>query len=177
MERYELEDSGELYDRKNDFLYPLLREQYNLKIFKTFEGSYIVAWKQPDGQWKFDDVNKTVEEWYATEIICGGLILETIPTKIINVLQYLKGKMPSDMIDEYFTVGAVTKYEKPNATWPTEYKWIAVYPVTGGSEGHYVHVDIINNDGGREMVFLAKTFQGMGHAQKIANTLQELLAA
>lgn len=54
------------------------------------------------------------------------------------------------------------------------YRWIAVYPVTGGNEGHYIHVDLIwqrEYTEGRVPLFLGKTFQGMDHAIQMANTL------
>lgn len=52
--------------------------------------------------------------------------------------------------------------------WP-RYRWIAVFAVTGGSEGHYVHVEAINNnENTRELIYLLKTFQGLEHAYRIA---------
>jgi hypothetical protein len=49
--------------------------------------------------------------------------------------------------------------------------------VTGGSEGHYVHVDLIDGDGKRTMVLLAKTFSGMETAYKVALAIAEILGA
>ncbi len=83
------------------------------------------------------------------------------------------------MIDEYFDIypevwrqgfGGVLQ-------WPDNIKWIACYAVTGGSEGHYIHVDLIDREGRRTLTFLGKTFQGMAHAQAIANRCAELLGA
>lgn len=56
-------------------------------------------------------------------------------------------------------------------------RWIACYAVTGNSEGHYVHVDLIGSEGQRRLVFLCKTFEGMDHAYKIAQRCAELLGA
>lgn len=91
-----------------------------------------------------------------------------------------------DMVDEYFHI-ASSRYEQPVspqssvltavATWPDRYRWIACYAVTGGSEGHYIHVDIVYDDKRRDLVFLGKTFQGMGHAQKMAAKCAEELGA
>jgi len=68
--------------------------------------------------------------------------------------------------------------------WPDKYRWIACYVVTGRSEGHYVHVDLIIDDSDRAMgdgrrlsVFLAKTFQGRTHGYEIARQCAELLEA
>lgn len=54
---------------------------------------------------------------------------------------------------------------------------IAVYPVTGGSEGHYVHVDVIPSSasGKRIPVLLAKTFAGWDAAWYFARNLAERL--
>lgn len=55
------------------------------------------------------------------------------------------------------------------------YRWIAVYPVTGSSGVHYVHVDLIQQSTGphkngerRIPVFLTKTFAGHEAAVQIA---------
>ena len=53
--------------------------------------------------------------------------------------------------------------------------WIAVFPITGGSEGHYIHVEAIARDGSRQLLYLGKTFKGMDHAWQIARKLGDLL--
>jgi len=58
------------------------------------------------------------------------------------------------------------------------YRWICVFPVTGGSEGHYIHVDLIwQNDyrEGRVPLFMIKTFGGHAEAIQIAGELCRLL--
>jgi len=55
-------------------------------------------------------------------------------------------------------------------------RW-AVFGVTGGSEGHYVHAEIIHRNGSRQLIFLYKTFQGRRHAQKICEVTAALLGA
>ena len=59
--------------------------------------------------------------------------------------------------------------------WPTEWQWISVFAVTGGSEGHYVHVEIIHRNGARQLVFLFKTFGGRAHAQLVTARTAALL--
>ena len=59
-------------------------------------------------------------------------------------------------------------------------RWIACYPVTGGSEGHYVHVDCVVFHGNERVLiplFLGKTFGGMDEAVTIAATCAKLLGA
>ena len=54
--------------------------------------------------------------------------------------------------DEYFSL------EVPgNEKWPDRYRWIAVYVVTGGSEGLYLHVDQLLEGGGRRCLILGKS--------------------
>jgi hypothetical protein len=178
MNRYEVDEKTmELYDRKNDFIYPLVRKinnRDNELLFKSFDGLYIIANKNHD-TWTFDAENKHYNEWYGTDISCGGYIVETIPATINKVFDYLSKSMPDDMIDEYFS--NMAKYDKNgNEAFPQDYNWIACYAVTGGSEGHYVHVDIIKEDK-RTLLYLAKTFRGYNHACEIAAHLGKMLNA
>ncbi len=57
-----------------------------------------------------------------------------------------------------------------------DFQWISCFAVTGGSEGHYVHIEIIDGDK-RTLLYLGKTFEGMDHAYKIAQKCAELLGA
>ncbi|MHB1134265.1 MAG: hypothetical protein ACYC4L_17995 [Chloroflexota bacterium] len=68
-----------------------------------------------------------------------------------------------------------------NERWPEQYAWVACYAVTGGSEGHYIHVDLLHvgKEGETSLrhVFLAKTFLGWDYACGIASTAGRLLRA
>lgn len=58
------------------------------------------------------------------------------------------------------------------------YRWISVFPVTGGNEGHYIHVDLIwqrEYREGRVPLFLLKTFGGHAEAIKLAGILCRVL--
>jgi hypothetical protein len=63
------------------------------------------------------------------------------------------------------------------------YRWIACFAVTGASEGHYIHVDLIGTQGphdaadARLNLFLGKTLDGMERACEIATLLAHLLGA
>lgn len=81
-----------------------------------------------------------------------------------------------DMVDEYFHIDYVIR-GRGTFLWPDNVHWIACYAVTGGSEGHYIHVDLIDREDKRTLVFLGKTFLGMQHAQNIAARCAELLGA
>ena len=65
----------------------------------------------------------------------------------------------------------------PDEKWPKTWHWIACYAVTGDSEGHFVHVDVIAHKSTRKMVLLCKTLDGMKHAYEIAKRCAELLGA
>lgn len=75
---------------------------------------------------------------------------------------------------DYFSMDMGTE-DQP---FPDNYHWIACFPVTGGSEGHYIHVDMICSDMNgehRKSLFLGKTFLGLGHAIEIAGKLARLM--
>lgn len=112
-------------------------------------------------------------------------MIETEGRLVRDVYDELRRSL-GELVDEYFHI-ASSQTETPisgwsaglvsMATWPDRVRWIACYAVTGGSEGHYIHVDLIYYDKRRDLVFLGKTFQGMEHAQKIAAKCADELGA
>jgi hypothetical protein len=83
-----------------------------------------------------------------------------------------------NLIDEYFSLAIRT--DQTFFKLLESHRWIACYAVTGGSEGHFVHVDLIYGyDGdytGKALhLVTGKTFMGLAHALKIANRCAELL--
>ncbi len=91
------------------------------------------------------------------------------------------------LIDEYFSLSDYSPDSHINQRRKLgefmragKYTWFAAYAVTGGSEGHYIHVDFatqygVGNKGEVFHFITGKTFQGMQHALKIANRCAELL--
>ena len=55
--------------------------------------------------------------------------------------------------------------------------WISCYLVTGGSEGHYIHVDTIDKDGNRQLIYLEKTFSGSVYGWRIVEAIAAILEA
>jgi hypothetical protein len=68
--------------------------------------------------------------------------------------------------DELESFSIMMGYDK-KGDFPN-YRWISCFVVEGGSEGHYIHVDIIAHDV-RETLYLGKTFMGIEHALKVSN--------
>jgi hypothetical protein len=80
-------------------------------------------------------------------------------------------------IDEYFHGPFKDDARQPV---PFGYRWVACWPVTGASEGHYVHIHFVVPEGEScKLVRLAlgKTFRGMDHAAEIAGRCAILLGA
>jgi hypothetical protein len=99
-----------------------------------------------------------------------------------------------ELIDEYFEPATWLEKDSEdlrNAAFEQpmpRVRFVQCYAVTGGSEGHYVHVDFLTEpigaDGfvagrGRKRVSFAlgKTFLGWDHAWTIAKRVAELLGA
>ena len=91
------------------------------------------------------------------------------------------------LIDEYFSLSSSLDYARPgdplhpNSEYCTSNaRWIAVYPVTGTTEGVYIHVDLIGPDPEndrrtlRHQIVTAKTWD-WENAWKITRRTAELL--
>lgn len=85
---------------------------------------------------------------------------------------------------EYFQISSSTQSLGANRhreITPKLFKWTACYAVTGGSEGHYIHVDLIldSPDSYRQVypLFTGKTFSGIAAAWEIAAFCAEELGA
>jgi hypothetical protein len=73
--------------------------------------------------------------------------------------------------EEYFSIPSTVK--DVDREWPAGL--VFVFAVTGASEGHYVHVEVLNRDGLLQCVMLGKTFQGKDAAWAFARRLADLL--
>jgi hypothetical protein len=120
-----------------------------------------------------------------------GRVVRVAGRPIPEIMRDLDRRLTAeDLIDEYFALGQPYQYDharRPHTPldWPDRYRWIACYACTGGSEGHYVNVDLITENGKegkeadwvRNALAVIKTFRGMEHAQKIAARCAALLGA
>ena len=129
-----------------------------------------------------------IELWKPHPDKPGFVVVDRVKT-VQEVFDELVAKLEEEkLIDEYFTISSTIKYgrdDELNRDKPfPDYRWIASYAVTGGNEGHYIHIDVINHVKGSTAlhntalsVFVGKTFQGMEHAQNLASRCAELLGA
>lgn len=107
--------------------------------------------------------------------------LHTLPLRQLRaaLLPELEALDPSI---EYFSVSLDWKDARGDQPIG-RYRWIACYAVTGGSEGHYVHVDRVylaheyDREFTHEAIFLYKTFGGWEAACQVAAYLGERLGA
>lgn len=103
-----------------------------------------------------------------------------------EVFEELQGRLKAEGLlpEEYFDlVYDSVAWPKPGAEFP-QYRVLACYPVTGRSEGHYIHVDAFVARHGKEgffieavPLFLGKTFQGFEFAAAAANACARHLGA
>jgi len=99
----------------------------------------------------------------------------------MEVLADVKAKA-ADVLTDCEYVALWHGQNDPNAEIPAHYR-VVVYAMTGGSEGHYAHVDLYTqeDDGNGRYVtkvwglLFVKTFMGMEHARVIANRLADLM--
>ncbi len=79
------------------------------------------------------------------------------------------------LIDEYFEPGCELAHDNTfDEPMPRNVRWVAAWAVTGGSEGHYIHVELVYEDR-RVLLALGKTFLGWDHAWTIAKRAAQLL--
>jgi hypothetical protein len=79
---------------------------------------------------------------------------------------------------DYLHISSALKYDgkkEADMDFPKESR-IACFTVTGGSEGHYIHVEAIS-DGARHLVFLGKTFDGAEFGWKLCEAIALILQA
>jgi hypothetical protein len=113
---------------------------------------------------------ETRHDVFTTYDVIDGYVKNERGNPMQDILKHIKAELKK-IISTTYTEEPITLYacldyfdeaQAPwlapkHTTWPTEYHWLACYYVTGGSEGYYFHVDLIDADGKREMLFLGKT--------------------
>lgn len=117
--------------------------------------------------WMGEDNPKTVRQVY--KCVCRALRVMGLDGQDDACLEYFDlDRYPPRDSQEWWKVRG-------------EYRRVACYAVTGGNEGHYIHVDFVGPTNpelsARVSVMLGKTFCGMEHATKVASALSCLLGA
>ena len=124
----------------------------------------------------FRDLNTAIGRLYICP--CCKEEYQGKPAEYTPVCPVCKGEM-EPLIDEYLS----GPYGEDEHKLCGPVSRIVCFPVTGGSEGHYVHIGCLVDKGyDRDAVeyqewFLVKTFRGMDHAAEIARRCAVLLGA
>ena len=75
----------------------------------------------------------------------------------------------------------VTSLADQPLDWTDQYRWLACYAVTGGSEGWYIHVELIHPTrigvANRQSLMMGKTFSGYDVAARLAGYIGARLQA
>jgi len=138
------------------------------RLLKAANDAAEAAGALPNGRMTF----RTEEFWGFEEWDENSRLVQNHPRTLAEIEAYLVlGLGP--LVDAYFVLA--NAQERSDVRWPVNSHWIAVFPITGGSEGHYIHVEAIARDGSRQLLYLGKTFKGMDHAWQIARKLGDLL--
>lgn len=97
-----------------------------------------------------------------------------------ELVEYLKAADVRFDELEYFDVSVTAEHEHGLNTPFPAYRWIACYPVRGGCEGYYIHVDVLTR-GRSYTIFLGKTLyegdEGFSRAAAVANACAKALQA
>jgi len=120
-------------------------------------------------------VEKATGEKTGLSNYVGGRKLSEIHKKLVDGIE-----SAGLMLDEYFSLSTDAELNRHWETWPEDVRRIAVFAVQGGSEGHYVHVDVYTSSTSKPStkvttVFILKTFLGMEHALRLSNELTRIL--
>ena len=117
------------------------------------------------------------KHWWGTQNTLTG---EEIPHTAGDAYRFVRdalqkeGTPDNPFIDEYFTLDLNSMMLIPS------YKWVAVYAVRGGSEGWYIHVDLlgVTKQTDRLLLFIGKTLLSSEKAEQYVvalNRIMELL--
>jgi len=113
------------------------------------------------------------DEFSTFDVNMRGYCRNTKAKKVQEVVEWIKSETKAAGIDlqeyDYFSV------DREDGYWPIDAHRILCFAVTGGSEGHYIHVEAAK-DGKLSRLILAKTFMGFDHALALSNCLSKLLS-
>ena len=163
-------ENNTAYDRYNKVKYDLSKEELS-KLFGPGE----IDKREP---WEL-----VLEDWAPiVELATGertGFATRVKGRPVMEIYRKLEALVHSAglIVDEYFTISPDAEYTHNLVEWPDNVVCIMCYAIEGGSEGHYVHVDVqVRNGRDTETigVFLIKTFLGMGHVLRLSNTLTRI---
>jgi hypothetical protein len=119
-------------------------------------------------------VRSNEDEFTKWDVDDRGYVQNETGKPLDDVQKFLEAEIEKAGIDlkeyDYFST---MKYERK--TWPALYRRVFAFACPGGSEGHYIHLDMQTMDGAIETIFLGKSFMGLDHALELSNCLSRIL--
>lgn len=122
-------------------------------------------------------VRHEVELFSEYDVTDRSYVVNEIGRPIGQVFRDIEKQIPRDILMEFDSYGVHCYPMKPTDPFPT-YHWLAIYYVTGGSEGYWVHIDLINGDNERTLIWLAKTLhegEGPAWCEKLVHELCRIM--
>ena len=114
------------------------------------------------------------DEYSKWDVNKNGYVRNEVGKPMDDVMAYFKQEITKTGIDlEEYDYFQASKWERK--TWPVLYRHIFVFAVPGGSEGHYVHVEVQHMNNTMENLVLGKTFMGLDHALELSNCISRIL--
>lgn len=124
-------------------------------------------------------MNRMRSDLFTTyEVTPEGYIVNTNGRRVKDierdVVEKLQQQFPEvwDQLDYFYRT--IDYRQDPDARWPEAWRWVAVYYVTGSSEGFYFHVDVRTHDESAPVLsmFVGKTLsESRDDAERIQNAL------
>ena len=142
-----------------------------------------MVWYQPLLNWYKEIGGKPVikehrvDTYTEYDVNSDGYIVNEVGRQMRDIYKDVQAKLEEKYPElterlEYFSLSV--GYPDSNAVWDTDTHWIAVFYVTGGSEGHYIHVEA-RKENESKLLFLAKVLDGKETTQALTLALSEIM--
>ena len=123
---------------------------------------------------KYEIVRCGQDEYSRWDVDSRGYVQNEVGKPMSDVMKFFEQEIAKAGINldefDYFQSGATGP-----ENWPVLYRRVFTFAAPGGSEGHYIHVNIQTMDGSVENLVLGKTFMGLDHALELSNCLSRIL--
>lgn len=152
----------------------------NIYLSKGMTG-ILELWKDPVFRQFDEDTAYYGHDQFSTfEVNYKGFVKNEQGKPKNEVMLWLKEEIGKAGIDlqeyDYFSLTKDGNFPVVYKPWPIDAWRIACFAVTGGSEGHYIHIDMIDKNANVKNLILGKTFMGFDHALALVTVVTKLLA-